>query len=105
MDYHRISMTDLVIGKPLPWDVSDAAGHLLLSKGHIVERTQQIEALMERGLFVDSKVLSREGTDSRPAPKLQELPSVLRLINLANRRLGRLMLNVHAEEGAQGKFL
>lgn len=105
MDYHRINMTDLVIGKPLPWDVSDVAGHLLLSKGHIVERTQQIEALMERGLFVDSKALGREGTDFRPAPKLQELPSVLRLVNLANKRLGRLLLNVHAEEGAQEKFL
>ena len=67
MEQHRISMTDLVIGKPLPWDVSDAAGHLLLSRGHIIERPQQIEALMERGMYVDAKAM-RDG----PAPRCPE---------------------------------
>ena len=92
MDQHRITMSDIVIGEALPWDVFDASGHLLLSRGYVVERAQQVQALVERGLFVDAKSIEKK---QQPKPaKVQELPSVLRLINLANKRLERLLFNL-----------
>jgi HD-GYP domain-containing protein (c-di-GMP phosphodiesterase class II) len=103
MDQHRITMSDIVIGEPLPWDVFDAGGHLLLSRGYVVERAQQVQALVERGLFVDAKSIEKK---SQPKPaRVQELPSVLRLINLANKRLERLLFNLTNEEGAKDKLL
>jgi len=80
VDQRRINMTDLVRGEPLPWDVYDDASRLLLRKGYIVEHNKQIEALVERGLFVDAKALQRE-PDAAPAKPRQETPSVLRLIS------------------------
>ncbi|MGZ3241099.1 MAG: HD-GYP domain-containing protein [Burkholderiaceae bacterium] len=103
MDQHRINMSDIVIGEALPWDVFDAGGHLLLSRGYVVERAHQVEALVERGLFVDAKSIEKK---SQPKPaKIQELPSVLRLINLANKRLERLLFNLANEADAKDKIL
>jgi HD-GYP domain-containing protein (c-di-GMP phosphodiesterase class II) len=103
MDQHRINMSDIVIGEALPWDVYDASGHLLLSRGYVVERAHQVEALVERGLFVDAKSIEKK---SQPkSAKVQELPSVLRLINLANKRLERLLFNLSNEPDAKDKVL
>ncbi|MGZ3252980.1 MAG: HD-GYP domain-containing protein, partial [Burkholderiaceae bacterium] len=104
MDQHRINMSDIVIGEALPWDVFDAGGHLLLSRGYVVARAQQVQALVERGLFVDAKSMGKKA--SPPAPeKIQERTSVLRLVNLANKRLERLLFNLANETGAQDKIL
>ncbi|WP_141104004.1 hypothetical protein [Noviherbaspirillum denitrificans] len=51
MDQRRITMTDIVVGKPLPWDVYDANSKLLLRKGHVIQREQQVETLVTPGLF------------------------------------------------------
>jgi len=103
MEQHRISMSDITIGEALPWDVFDSAGHLLLSRGYVVERPQQLQTLIERGLFVDAKSMGKKSAP--PAAKTQELPSALRLINLANKRLERLLFNLANEENAKAKIL
>ncbi|HAJ72472.1 MAG TPA: hypothetical protein DCO68_10385, partial [Methylophilaceae bacterium] len=54
MDKKRIGISDITVGQALPWDVTDANGRLLLHKGYVVERMQQIEALVERGMYVGS---------------------------------------------------
>jgi len=104
MAQHRISMSDIIIGEALPWDVFDASGHLLLSRGHIVERNQQVQILVERGLFVDATWMEKKSAAPVQA-KIQESPSVLRLVNLANKRLERLLYNLSNEAGAQDKIL
>jgi HD-GYP domain-containing protein (c-di-GMP phosphodiesterase class II) len=104
MEQKRISMLDIVIGEPLPWDVYDLGQHLLLRKGHIVERPQQVESLIARGMFVDAKAI-RGRADNPPPVKPQDKPSVVRFINLANRRLERLLLGLHTETEAQAKIL
>lgn len=38
---------------PLPWNVRDAQGQLLLRKGYDLESGEQLQALMERGVYVD----------------------------------------------------
>ena len=108
MDQHRITMSDIVVGEALPWDVYDADGHLLLSRGHVVEGAHQVQILVERGLFVDAKSMATKvhKVQQPPPPvKIQERPSALRLINLANTRLERLLYNLNNETGAQEKIL
>jgi len=102
MEHRRIKMSDIVIGQPLPWDVYDSAAKLLLRKGHVIDREQQIEALLLRGLFVDAQTLQRKETASA---QVKERPSVVHLINLANKRLARLLFNLEDEEGVQEKIL
>lgn len=101
MNQHRITMSDLVVGEPLPWDVYDAAGKLLLRKGNLVEHNRQIEVLVGRGLFIEAQGKNRKGEQ---APKPLEIPSVLRTIILVNRRLAALLPNLLNEENAQEKL-
>ncbi len=50
----RLPRQKVQIGAPLPWNVRDTQGKLLLSRGHVVENEHQLEALLERGAFVDA---------------------------------------------------
>jgi HD-GYP domain-containing protein (c-di-GMP phosphodiesterase class II) len=47
------------LNHPLPWDVLDARGQLLLCKGYVITDERQREALLERGLYVDDEQLTR----------------------------------------------
>lgn len=51
----RLPPSKVQVGVPLPWNVRDAQGLLLLSKKHVVESEQQLEALLQRGAFVDAE--------------------------------------------------
>lgn len=57
MEQRRINLSDLAIGQPLAWDVYDSSGKLLLNKGYVVQRSQQIDTLLERGMFVEAGAL------------------------------------------------
>lgn len=45
----------LAPGHPLPWGVRDAAGRLLLGRGHLLESEDMLAALLARGVFVDAE--------------------------------------------------
>lgn len=47
------------LNHPLPWDVLDNRGQLLLCKGYVITDERQRESLLERGLYVDEEVLAR----------------------------------------------
>lgn len=49
----RLPRAKVELGQPLPWNVRDESGHLLLSKGHVIQSENQLDALLERGAFVD----------------------------------------------------
>lgn len=100
MDNKRIAMTDIVLGEPLPWDVYDSSNKLLLRKGYVVEREQQIETLIERGLFIDASKAKK-----KDAVAQKETPSVLRLINMASKQLERLLFGITTEVDAPNKLL
>lgn len=104
MEQRRISMNDLVIGRPLPWDVYDLQHQLLLSRGHVIDCAQQIESLVERGLFIDGGPAAQK-TSGAPPVKQQEHPSALRFVNLAAKRLQRLLFGLQHETDAQAKIL
>lgn len=50
----------LAPGQPLPWGVRDAAGRLLLGKGHPVDTEEVLAALLDRGVFVDAEEAAAE---------------------------------------------
>lgn len=54
MGLKRLSKADIAQGSPLPWDAYDSSGRLLLRKGAIVHSEDQLERLIEWGLFSDA---------------------------------------------------
>lgn len=44
----------VTVDEPIPWDIYDGDGHLLLSKGHVVDG-ELAEELLLRGMFVDAE--------------------------------------------------
>lgn len=63
------------IGAPLPWGIRDVQGKLLLARGQIVASEEQLEALLERGAYVDGDELRharRQDETSRREPTLFE---------------------------------
>ncbi len=106
MDQRRLSLADLVVGEPLPFDVYGEGNKLLLRRGHVVENSRLAEELVQRGVFIDAGQAERLAQAKKDAQEQKlELPSALRFINLSNKRLERLLYNLTNEENAQGKIL
>ncbi|MBV1775619.1 HD domain-containing protein [Burkholderiaceae bacterium DAT-1] len=57
MNHIRVRHSDIDIGKPLPWDVYDEKGTLLLSKGYVVATENQVDRLISVGVFADANAL------------------------------------------------
>lgn len=105
-DQRRLSIADLVVGEPLPFDVYGQGNKLLLRRGHIVESEHLAEELVQRGVFIDAGQAERLAQAKKEAQVAKlEIPSALRFINLATKRLERLLYNLNNEENAQGKIL
>jgi HD-GYP domain-containing protein (c-di-GMP phosphodiesterase class II) len=97
MEQQRISLADIVPGKPLQWDVMDQEGHLLLKQGQIVKNHLQIERLVAHGLFVSRNIFIATTKKTATATSAVEPISVLRIINQGAKRLERLLYNHHKE--------
>ncbi|MDB5802347.1 MAG: hypothetical protein JWL63_3286 [Rhodocyclales bacterium] len=54
---HPVAPEQLQLGKPLPWNVFDDAGQLLLCKGYVIARESQMQVLMARGLYINESLL------------------------------------------------
>ncbi len=52
----RLSTSHVRIGMPLPGNVYDGEGKLLLSKGYLPESQSQIDLLLARGMYVEISV-------------------------------------------------
>jgi len=96
MAQQRISMSDIHICRQLPWNTYNSRGQLLLKKGVVIESESQVAALVKLGLFADTSASSSHESDIRAVPA-REAPSVLRMINLAEKRLERLLFSVSSE--------
>ena len=51
----RLVQRQVIVGQPLPFGVRDEHGKLLLAKGQVIENDAQLEALFERGVYVDAE--------------------------------------------------
>jgi HD-GYP domain-containing protein (c-di-GMP phosphodiesterase class II) len=108
MEQKHLTVADFLIGSPLPWDVYGEGDQLLLRRGQIVQSAHQLATLMERGLYIDAKVaanVAQARALERPVPKKAETASALRFVNMANKRLERLLYNLANEADAQVKIL
>ena len=76
----------------LPWGVRDENGTLLLSRGHVLFDTKEIEALLERGVYVDELESSKVNSQSEP-PKQE---SMAMLWSVSEARLGAILKAVNA---------
>ena len=69
------------MGTVMPWDAYDERGRLLLRKGLVIDRNSQIEALIERGLFIETEAAAE------PPPREVAEPSAVSSVLEARRRL------------------
>ena len=67
---HRVQL-----GAPLPFNVRDADGSLLLARGQLVTSSEQLDALFTRGALVDLAELRTARDDIRDAPR-EALPGL-----------------------------
>ena len=76
----RLPKSKVQIGAPLPWNVRDEQTRLLLSRGHVIQSEAQLDALLERGAWVDIEEARSAGhlhvaaeSSSVAVPRLQNL--------------------------------
>lgn len=62
----RIAPGALTIGRPLPWNVYDTDGNVLLCQGYVIQTNSQLEQLFERGLFKPRVIDSPQENDETP---------------------------------------
>lgn len=85
----RVKQSDIVIGKPLPFDCYDQSNKLLLKKGLIIANENQLAVLIERGLYSDAL----PNVTAKPVTP-NEKPSVFTQISLIEMRLDKLFQTV-----------
>lgn len=90
LELHHVSP-----GQALPFDTFDANGVLLLRKGFVIQSQDQLERLVERGLFSDEVAFKAHfSPDARPSfqPVKGVKVSVLQLLQDLQAELGQLLV-------------
>ena len=99
METCRLNSAHVRIGVPLPGNVYDNAGQLLLSKGYIPDSQSQIDVLLSRGMYVEISVfeeLFKPSFAATAAPELQKKfdPFLVRnALKISLNRLQRAVLD------------
>lgn len=62
---------DLPVGKPLPRDLVDNLGRVLLARGSIIDSAEKIEELLERGVLYSEQISIAGGGGGGGAPRQQ----------------------------------
>jgi len=81
----RIAGNEIRVGHPLPWDVCDAHGTLLLRRGFVIDSQKALDRLLDDGLFLGDKFGSEPPRKPEPEP---ENPSALQYLMDARRLVG-----------------
>ena len=72
LSLHRHRVT---LGQPLPFGIRDEGGRLLLARDRVIESLEQLEALLDRGTFVDGTELD-DPTAKILAARREQLPQL-----------------------------
>jgi hypothetical protein len=90
MAIRRITLSDLVFGEPLRWDVFGPASAAppVLQKGQLVAPGPELDGLLAAGLYAE---------DAAPT-------SVLLTLNQLNKRLERMLMEMRSEAGADAEL-
>ena len=98
MELFRLTASYVKLGVPVPGDILDEAGHLMLSKGHVVEDQERLEHLLARGLFVDLRVFEAQfkpqASDPGAAPVVENHYDPFAVHGSLKTRLNRLLREV-----------
>ncbi len=87
----RIISTEINVGQPLPWNVFDGDGVLLLRRGVVINSQHALNRLLEEGLYLNDKEAAggmRQGPHAAPEP---ERPSALQLVMDARKQFAALL--------------
>lgn len=104
MEMQRLIAEHIKLDQPLPWDVYDASGHLLLRKDYIVDRNDQIDNLLARGMFVSANDFKRtQDTNGNGTDNKRFNPFLL--WDDIHTKTQRLLRNVKQEEEFADKIL
>lgn len=89
MAIRRITVSDIVFGQPLPWDVfsTPSATRPLLEKGKVAA-AEQLEGWLDAGLYAEAG----------------GQPSILQNLNQINRRLERTLMNLRDQSSADSEL-
>lgn len=68
METCRLSASHLRLGVPLPGNVYDDAGKMLLAKGQVLDSQERLEELLARGMYVDIATFDAHYRPSSSAP-------------------------------------
>ncbi|MGE5469143.1 MAG: HD-GYP domain-containing protein [Ignavibacteria bacterium] len=85
MTAHRVIAGEIRVGHPLPWNVFDIKGTLLLRRGFVIDSQRALDRLIEDGMYLNEK-------DTPPAPRPAPEPeraSALQLLMDARRLFGQ----------------
>ncbi|QNM94693.1 HD-GYP domain-containing protein [Chitinimonas koreensis] len=64
MNRRRISLGDVVVGQPLPWNVYNDKGILLLAEGASIQTEAQLDRLLDKGIYIESTLSWHQPPDS-----------------------------------------
>lgn len=92
---HRIISTEIGVGQPLPWNVFDSDGILLLRRGVTINSQHTLDRLLEEGIYLNDKEAQGGGRQDSVAAAAPEKPSALQLVNDARRQFGTLMNEIN----------
>jgi len=93
----QLTESEMHVGVPLPWNVYDATGRLLLRSGYVIGTQKQIETLSKFGLFREQTAAdSEKEAPLRPAAKLSPFDT----INLFQYRLKAIFGEINKSTGA-----
>jgi HD-GYP domain-containing protein (c-di-GMP phosphodiesterase class II) len=65
----KLPRSKVQLGAPLPWNVRDEQGNLLLGKGYVVSTEIQLDQLLQRGAFVDIEEARLHAQSESPVPE------------------------------------
>ncbi|MBI5923546.1 MAG: hypothetical protein HY847_18095 [Betaproteobacteria bacterium] len=91
----KLGIGHAVCGVPLPWDVYDDAGQLLLRKGFVIDNQRQLDSLMERGMFVNATNIAKPVLSSVSAPQRHD---PFKLWDDLVAKLGQLLRNYSSND-------
>ena len=97
MKLYQIKREEVVVGEPLPWSAHDKDGILLLEKGYIIETESQLDAIIERGLYLIVPEVHAADRTVRVSP--------FRSLNRVQVQLERLFGSPEIEEGFSSTIL
>lgn len=102
----RLPRSKVQVGFPLPWNVRDEQGLLMLSRGHVIESEHQLELLLERGAFVDVeevKALARAALPEQPKAMVSP-PNLFGLWDHTTDELQKLLTHVDQPPDFSGRM-